>query len=40
MVSGKVMVLTGRTLVPSKPISDVSDGRRRSLSILICWNAK
>ena len=39
MVTNKVMVPTGKTLVPPKPTNSVSDGRRRSLSILICWNA-
>ena len=38
MVTGKVMVPTGKTLVPSNPTS-VSEGRRHSLSIFICWNA-
>ena len=40
MVTGKVVVPTGKTLVPLKPINGASDGRRRSLSILSCWNTR
>jgi len=39
MVTGKVMVLIGKILVPLKPTNVVSDGRRHSLSILIYWNS-
>jgi len=38
MVTGKVMVPTRKTLVPPNPTS-VFEGRRRSLSIFIYWNA-
>ena len=38
MVIGKVMVPTGKTLVPLNPTSGVSEGRRHFLSIFIYWN--
>ena len=38
MVTCKVIVPTRKTLVPSNPTNGASDGRRRSLSTLICWN--
>ena len=37
MVIGRIMVPTGKTLVPPNLIRGVSKGRSRSLSILICW---
>ena len=42
MVTGKVMVPMGKTLVPPKPTNGASNGRRCSLmvgGVLICWNA-
>ena len=36
MVTGRVMVLTGKTFVLLNPISGVSDNRIYSLLILIC----
>ena len=39
MVTGKVIVPMGETLVPPNPTNGVSEGRKRSLSTLICWNA-
>ena len=40
MVTSKVIVPTGKTLVLPNLTSDVSEGRRCSLLILICWNAR
>ena len=39
MVTGKVIVPIWKTLVPPNPTNGVSEGRKRSLSTLICWNA-
>ena len=39
MVTSRVMVSTGKTLVLLNPTSGVSLGKSRSLSILICWKA-
>ena len=39
MVTGKVIVPIWKTLVPPNPTNNVSEGRKRSLSTLICWNA-
>ena len=36
MVIGRVMLPMGKTLVPLNPTSGVSEGKSRSLSILIC----
>ena len=36
MVTGKVIVLKGKTLVPPNPNSGVSKGKRCFLSIFIC----
>ena len=36
---GKVMVPTGKTLVPPNPTNGMFNGRRCSLSIPIYWNA-
>ena len=40
MVTDKVMVPMGKTLVPSNPINGTSKGKGRSLLILICWNVE
>ena len=39
MVTSKMMVPTGKTLVPPNPTNGVFKGRRFSLSTLIYWNA-
>ena len=39
MVTDKVMVPTGKTLVSSNPTNGASEGKSCSLSILIYWNA-
>ena len=39
MITNKVIIPTRKTLVPPNPTSDVFEGRRRSLLILIYWNA-
>ena len=39
MVTGKVMVLMGKTLVPLNPTNDTFEGCRHSQSTIICWNA-
>ena len=36
MVTHKVMVLTGKTVVPPNPTNGASEGKRHYLSILIC----
>ena len=38
MVTDKVMVPRGKTLVPPNPTNGAFEGKSRSLSILICWN--